>query len=239
MKACFPLIALATLPLSACSSVSLDYTDMSESPTLRDALWVVETATFPDSWDLDPSTVEFFWLSDARDACEDLETYYQDSIDFVLGFAELDLTDQDTCDSYRTGLESVLDVRPATEWELTVSMATGGAIEAGLMEPGGVGGFILSLLQYDSDLTQAYLDAVGDDCQSDDVHDVRDLSRELQAREGEVEFIEDGADAWVVDLTRVVLREPGNDGDEGMIDGDFSAERCEVDLVYPDDSTPE
>ena len=56
---------------------------------------------------------------------------------------------------------------------------------------------------------------------------------------GKVEFIEDGADTWVVDLTRVVLREPGNDGDEGMIDGDFSAERCEVDLVYPDDSTPE
>ena len=35
-------------------------------------------------------------------------------------------------------------------------------------------------------------------------------------------------------LDRVDLREQGDDDDEGMIEGDFSADLCEIEVVYPE-----
>ncbi len=231
------LIALAALPLTGCA-VSLDYTDMSEEPTLRSALWIVETLNLPDSLGGGQAESEAFLLTDSRSSCDDYQTYQQDTYDLDYGTWDTNPSeDQEACDQYRSDYETLQGSRYYDEWAMTIAMSAGGPIEDGSKELGGVGGFSLSLIHLSPEYDQTALDALGDDCTGDEDVDWEDEVTYLVADDGEAEFTESGDDAWDVTLTRIELRESGDDDDEGMIEGDFSAEKCEVEIHWPEDAT--
>ncbi len=228
------LLALAACGLGACSSVSLTYEGMTEDPTLRGALWLVVTTHLPESAGGQTVVTETLWLTDLREPCEDQQTFVQDQAELIMDDTVYDLSDQDDCDAYIADLETLFETRPDTEWEMTITPGGDGTFDDGEEDFGELTGPGLNLLHYVTDPAEATLADLGEDCQGEGNDNWDDAVDTLVAEDGEVELDESGEDAWLVSLTDVDLKEPGDNDDEGSLSGDFTAELCEIEVDYGD-----